>query len=206
MQNKQYYCDKTQGTVEVTLSKKEIGVADTVITVDYKLKEENVYDLHVYYGLTTVDILNDWVELSINSTYLELKDNIVDMIRSYLNYKDKRQDLRDKLKDIKLGIFTKIDTDWRVYKFYISDDWHDCEKNEITVAFNDIQVNFYVTDIVGNNLLMCSENMNDIKKDRENIDIIGEISKIINSRIEKGGDFKKFIDEHSEIADLHREY
>lgn len=73
---KEFYCDKLIGTYIIKLSKKECGRTDLKVECAYKRTNDNKYEITIFIGIESYDLMYEYLEDTIDSNYKNLKDKV----------------------------------------------------------------------------------------------------------------------------------
>lgn len=82
---KEFFCDKFVGTYIVNLSKKECKREDIKVECAYKRVDDNKYNITIFIGVESYDLMYEYLEDTIDSNYKNLKDKIKIYILSKIN-------------------------------------------------------------------------------------------------------------------------
>lgn len=205
MQTRELNCNRAEGTVEVLLRKREIGVENAVISADYKMIAANKYEVDFYYGLTDVDIMEKLTSTKIEIEYEALKPALVNKIVCFLNNKQNKQKLRNLIREINNNLFMEMDTTVRMFKVFPTEDEVGYKDLEITVEVieekseneqSTCKLIYYIKNIVGDLIRMYTQG---------NVDT-GDVMKIANSTIKEkflaGNEMDFFVQRHLEEIEM----
>lgn len=94
----EFYCNKYIGTYIVNMSKKECERTDLRMECTYKRKDDHKYQITIFVGVKSYDLMFEYLEDIINSNYKDLKDKIKNYILSRIN-KNTMAKLNDFIKE-----------------------------------------------------------------------------------------------------------
>lgn len=197
MQSTFLYCDKTEGTIEVTFSKREMAIENSVICADYKRIDTDVYEVEFFYGLKDLDIMKSLAKMTWNVEYNNIKGCVVDHIKQKLEEKGFRAMLRKSLREMKAATDIKSDHGWKVVKFYPEDKEVGFENIELSVEYSEKQANFYVKNRKGNMYLVKSIEFEEGQESRLSI-----INEIVKEQLVYGDLLKEFISKNDKEVDM----
>ena len=205
MQTRELNCNRAEGTVEVLLRKREIGVENAVISADYKMIAANKYEVDFYYGLTDVDIMEKLTSTKIEIEYEALKPALVNKIVCFLNNKQNKQKLRNLIREINNNLFMEMDTTVRMFKVFPTEDEVGYKDLEITVEVieekseneqSTCKLIYYIKNIVGDLIRMYTQGNVDTE----------DVMKIANSTIKEkflaGNEMDFFVQRHLEEIEM----
>ena len=93
-------CDKSEGTIEVALSKREISVENAKLAIDYKVCKDG-YEFSTYYGFNDTDIMIELEKFVISVAYGSIKDKAKSYVENILADDNKKKNLREALRGLK---------------------------------------------------------------------------------------------------------
>lgn len=205
MQTRELNCNRAEGTVEVLLRKREIGVENAVISADYKMIAANKYEVDFYYGLTDVDIMEKLTSTKIEIEYEALKPALVNKIVCFLNNKQNKQKLRNLIREINNNLFMEMDTTVRMFKVFPTEDEVGYKDLEIIVEVieekseneqSTCKLIYYIKNIVGDLIRMYTQGNVDTE----------DVMKIANSTIKEkflaGNEMDFFVQRHLEEIEM----
>ncbi|MFG6344650.1 MAG: hypothetical protein K1W35_12990 [Lachnospiraceae bacterium] len=82
---KEFCCDKNEGTYIINFSKKECKREDLKIECTYKKADNNRFNVTVFIGIESYDLMYEYLADTIDSNYKNLKDKIKIYILSEIN-------------------------------------------------------------------------------------------------------------------------
>lgn len=205
MRTRELSCNRSEGTIEVALRKREIGVEDAVISADYKIIAANKYEVDFYYGLTNVDIMEKLTSTRMDIEYEALKPALVNKIACFLNNKQNKQKLRRLIEEIKNNLFMEMDTNIRMFKVFPTEDEVGYKDLEITVEVieekseneqSTCKLIYYIKNIFGDLMRMYTQ---------ENVHT-DDVMKIANSTIKEkfleNNEMDYFVKRHLEEIEM----
>lgn len=205
MRTRELSCNRSEGTIEVVLRKREIGVEDAVISADYKIIAANKYEVDFYYGLTNVDIMEKLTSTRMDIEYEALKPALVNKIACFLNNKQNKQKLRRLIEEIKNNLFMEMDTNIRMFKVFPTEDEVGYKDLEITVEVieekseneqSTCKLIYYIKNIFGDLMRMYTQ---------ENVHT-DDVMKIANSTIKEkfleNNEMDYFVKRHLEEIEM----
>lgn len=201
MQSTDLNCNKDQGTVEITVSKREISVEKAKVVVDYKLRDIDEYEIQMFIGFTDSAIMKPYSKWIWKVPYNEVRGAIRDRVRRMLENHEEKDKLRKSLREYR-GI-DKLDADytWKVVRFYPA---------EYEIGYTGIQVvmEYKVSNIGIATISVFISNKNGDRKLIKTVisngclDIMSKVDEIYKEQMIKGGELVNFISEHSEELDF----
>lgn len=87
MISKEYYCDNTEGCIQIRFSKQEMGRKNIVAECDYIKSQKDIYDVTIYVGILEYEKLEEYKALQFNCKRQNLKQVIVAYFKENLNQK-----------------------------------------------------------------------------------------------------------------------
>lgn len=196
MQSTFLYCDKSQGTIEVTFSKREMAIENSIICADYKRVGTDEYYVEFFYGLKDLDIMKSLGEITWNIEYSNIKGYVVDYITKKFESKEFRAMLRKRLREMKAATDIKSDHCWKVVKFYPEDEEAGFENIELSVIYSEKQACFYVKNKKGNLYLVKTVEFEEEQENR-----VSKINEVVKELIH-GGQLKEFIVKNDKEVDM----
>lgn len=180
-------CDKSQGTIEITLSKREVQMEHVVISADYGLVAENKYKVTYFIGFTDYDIQKEIATNTVECLYSDLKYIIQDTIKAWMKDKKTRASMREELR----GMLKRLELSYRsirMIEYNLLEKLADYGKIMVLVEINEVKKEYYVYVRMFEDLMKVY--VSDLPNVHEN-DYEVEIAKEIETNIERLKDFVK---------------
>lgn len=197
MQSTFLYCDKEQGTVEVTFSKREMAIENCVICADYKRIGNDLYEINFYYGLKNLDIMESLANVRWNVEYSNIRGCVLDFVKERMESKELRTQLRKKMRGMREKASLIYDTSWKLIKFYPTAEEVGYEDIEISAEYNDEKVDFYVRSKNGNKVFMRTFDF-----EREIFDTDSKVNEIVKDQLIKENLLSEFIFNNLDKLDM----
>jgi len=184
-------CDKKQGIVEITFSKREIQLDRAFIQGEYKMVANKEYKVTYYIGCAGYEVMNPLYEEMFSGTSGEVKEKIRNTVEGWMNNKDAKTAIKNEMKKMVSG----FDLGYKSLKMIqvdLNERLAGYGNIDVIAEINEVKKVFivYVRDIF-NGLLKVYENSFSVEVDENDIEEF--VAKCIQDDIEK---INIFLEQH----------
>lgn len=178
-------CDKSQGTIEITLSKREVQMEHVVISADYELVAENKYKVTYFIGFTDYDIQKEIATNTVECLYSDLKYIVQDTIRAWMKDKKTRASMREELREMLKSLALSY-RNIRMIEYNLLEKLADYGKIMVLVEINEVKKVYcvYVRNMFEDLLKVYVSDLPDVHENDYEVEIAKEIENDIGKLIE----------------------
>lgn len=178
-------CDKSQGTIEITLSKREVQMENVVISADYELVAENKYKVTYFIGFTDYDIQKEIATNTVECLYSDLKYIVQDTIRAWMKDKKTRASMREELREMLKHLALSYRS-IRMIEYNLLEKLADYGKIMVLVEINEVKKVYcvYVRNMFEDLLKVYVSDLPNVHENDYEVEIAKEIENDIGKLIE----------------------